>query len=649
MCGITGAVWTSDGRAIEPATLDRMTDSLRHRGPDGRGTLLRHYPDGSGVALGHRRLAIIDLAGGVQPLGNEDGAVWITFNGEIYNFEELRVDLEAKGHRFQTHSDTETIVHLYEQYGDACVDKLRGMFAFAIWDEPRQRLFFARDRLGEKPFVYRESAGEFQFASEIKSLLSVPGVSREVDPESVLRYLTYFYVPHPHTMFRGVQKLPPAHCGVYEAGRLTIRRYWSPQWTTESTRPVQELREELAHELSESVRRMLRSDVPLGAFLSGGIDSTLIVGLMQRHLTRPAKTYTIGFDVEGFDERPFARRAAEYLGAEHESHVVEPNSIDILPRLVWHFDEPFGDSSAVPTWYVAQATRRHVTVALTGDGGDELFCGYPRYRTVDRLGSFDRLPLPLRKLVANPFWSLLPLGGNEQSHYERLRRRMAMLRESPGQRYVNWVAPYPRSQRMALLSPEFLANTEDCDVYESVAAAFEQSQGRAAGSCAMHADMQTYLPDDLLCKVDVTTMAHGLESRAPLLDHRVVELAISLPFGAVTQGEGPKPFFTSAFPGLIPPDLKQRGKAGFRIPLDRWFRSELREMAHDHLLSEHALGRGYFRPNTLREMLAQHDSGQWNHGDRIWALLFLEMWHRAFIDGDDEAGPPATVALSGVA
>lgn len=634
MCGFVAAIWNSPGSALSADDLDRMTDAVRHRGPDGRGVYFREWTDegGGGVGLGHRRLAIIDLEGGQQPLSNEDGTIWISFNGEIYNYEELRRDLIARGHQFRTHSDTETIVHLYEEMGPECVRELRGMFALAIWDAPRRRLFFARDRLGEKPLVYHRTPSRLLLGSEIKSLLTVPGVAREVDEESVARYLTFYYVPHPHTMFRGIAKLPPAHYGIYERGELRIVRYWQPEWNGETTLTLAEARDRLGELLSESVREKLRSDVPLGAFLSGGIDSTVIVGLMQKHLTRPAQSYTIGFDRSQFDERPYARRAAEHLGTDHHEYLVAADSADILPRLVWHFDEPFGDSSAVPTWYVAQETRRHVTVALTGDGGDELFAGYPHYRTVESLGAFDRLPGWLRGLIANRLWQLAPVGGSERSPWERLRRRLVMLRESPGRRYVNWMSPCPASHRTALLSRDFVQRMARVDVSAPIERRFAASGRRSPGIQAMQTDLQSYLPDDLLAKVDITSMAHALECRAPFLDHRVVELAIGFPFAFLTAGTGAKPMLTESFPSLVPPDLRSRPKAGFSVPLDDWFRGPLRPLAHDVLLSSASVGRGYFDPEAIRQLLQQHDTGRWGHGSRIWALLFLEMWHRQFVD-----------------
>ncbi len=640
MCGITGAVWTAHQQAVSTETLEKMTDVLRHRGPDDRGIYREDYDDGSGVALGHRRLSIIDLAGGHQPLCNEDETVWITFNGEIYNYRELRDDLQAAGHHFRTNSDTETIVHLYEQYGDSCVDYLRGMFAFAIWDGRRRRLLMARDRLGQKPLVYQQTAERLVFASEIKSFLQIPDVPRTVDPCALDAFLTFGYVPHPHTMFQGIRKLPPAHLAVFEHGRLTIRRYWTPDPTRETNRSVEDLREQIQHELDEAVRLRLRSDVPLGAFLSGGVDSTVIVGLMQRHLQQPAKTYTIGFPVEGYDETRFARMAADHLGTEHHEFQVQPSAINILPLLSWHFDEPFADSSAIPTYYVSQVTREHVKVALTGDGGDELFAGYPRYQTVQQMSRFDRLPNFVRRLAINPLWNLLPVPAQNTSLASKLRFRLDILRQPPERRYYNWVAVFYEMQCRAIYSDEFARQLVASDPTDFVAEPYMASSGRAPGTQAMHADLATYLPCDLLAKVDVTSMAHGLECRSPMLDHHVVELAMAIPFRLLLNGQGAKPLLTSAVPEIVPREIRQREKMGFRIPLDHWFRHDLDRLAREVILGPQSLARGYFRPDALRQMFDEHASGRWNHGNRIWALLCLEQWHRTFVDPADPPDRP---------
>lgn len=415
MCGIAGAAWIADAAPLSPATLERMISALAHRGPDDSGTFFR--AEGRGAALGFRRLSIIDLSTGHQPLANEDESVWIVFNGEIYNYRELRTDLETRGHRFRTNTDTECIVHLYEELGPDCVNRLRGMFAFAIWDDRQQRLLLARDRAGKKPLIYRLNHGQLTFASELKSLLLVPGAPRRLNRRAIDSYLCYQYVPYPDCILEGYQKLPPAHVAVFENGQLTVRRYWRPPYEPEtgssasSTKPsfsADQWRQKLRRTLTEAVRLRMRSDVPLGAFLSGGIDSTIITGLMQEQSTRPVHTFSIGFPIKEFDERSYAREAAKHLGTEHHELIVTPNALEILPKLIWHYDEPFADSSAIPTMYLSEMTRQHVTVALSGDGGDELFAGYTRYLAVKLASRFDRLPRPLRRLITSKLWQRLP-------------------------------------------------------------------------------------------------------------------------------------------------------------------------------------------------------------------------------------------------
>ena len=423
MCGIAGAAWSSEAAPLLRETLERMTSAIRHRGPDDAGVYFSTgESSGPGAALGFRRLSIIDLSTGHQPLANEDETVWIVFNGEIYNYRELRADLEARGHRFRTNTDTECIVHLYEDLGSECVNRLRGMFAFAIWDDRNKRLMLARDRIGKKPLFYRLDRGQLTFASELKSLLLVPGAPRRLNPRAVDSYLCYQYVPHPDCILQDYHKLPPAHVAVFENGLLSVRRYWRPPYQrgSEAELPVAPTspdawRRELRRVLTEAVRLRMRSDVPLGAFLSGGIDSTIITGLMQELSDRPIHTFSIGFSVKEFDERSFAREAAKHLKTDHHELVVEPNAVEILPKLIWHYDEPFADSSAIPTMYLSQMTRQHVTVALSGDGGDELFAGYPRYQAVRLAAMFDRLPSPIKRLLTAEFWQRLPSGTSKNS------------------------------------------------------------------------------------------------------------------------------------------------------------------------------------------------------------------------------------------
>ncbi len=445
MCGITGACWTDPHCEIEPTVLARMTDVLRHRGPDDDGTYRSEGRiDGSGdrlpaVALGFRRLAIIDLERASQPIANEDKTIWMVFNGEIYNFRSLRKRLEGAGHHFRTDGDGETIVHLFEDLGVECFEHLNGMFAIAIWDARNHRLVLARDRLGQKPLVYRHEPSRLLFASEMKSILQVPGVPRDIDPVALDHYLAYQYVPHPRTIFHGIHKLPPGHFATYENNNLTVRSYWNPDFNQTWTGTEQEAIEQLRTVLESSVQLRMQSDVPLGAFLSGGVDSSLIVAFMQKLSNRPTKTFSIGFPVREYDETVYARQVADHLKTDHCEFQVTPDAVDILPKLVWHYDEPFADSSAIPTWYVSQLTRQHVTVSLTGDGGDELFVGYPRYRAA-ALGEWLDRSGPLRKVFGSRIWQSLPASYRQKSRLRQFKRFSESLRKSPGRRYLDWLS-----------------------------------------------------------------------------------------------------------------------------------------------------------------------------------------------------------------
>ncbi len=639
MCGITGGVWTEPDKALDVSTLRRMIGSLRHRGPDDEGlwvTELRTRPvDGltPGVALGHRRLAIIDLAGGRQPLSNEDGTVWIVFNGEIYNYRDLRRRLEGTGHRFRTHSDTEVIVHLYEDEGLGFVDHLNGMFALALWDGPRRQLVLARDRLGEKPLVYRHEPGRLLFGSELKSLLEVPGVPRALDPQAVDAYLTYQYVPHPQSIFRGFSKLPPAHLAIYREDRMEVRRYWQPDFQREFDRPIDDDADQLRELLTSAVRLRLESEVPLGAFLSGGTDSTIIVGLMQRLMSQPVRTFSIGFPVPEYDETRYAQLAAERFGTVHQEFRVEPDAVGILPKLVWHYDEPFADSSAVPTWYVAELTRQHVTVALTGDGGDELFAGYPRYRAVWLAQKVDRLPRLLRRLASARFWQRLPGSARQKSLVRRWRRFAEAMGQPPLRRYLEWIAIFNEWRRAALYTDEFLHVLPDADPLEFLARGAAQSAGRDPVTSISLTDLVTYLPGDLMTKVDIASMAHGLETRPPFLDHRVVELAARMPLRHKFRFGRGKRILCRAFADLLPREIQTRPKMGFGVPLDHWFRGPLAGFARDVLLDRRTLGRGLFRPDAVASLVESHLAGRSDHSHRLWALLVFELWQREWLDG----------------
>ncbi len=646
MCGIAGAFWNGNSEPFPEELLRRMTGTLRHRGPDADGFHLTHADHHGGAALGHRRLSIIDIGGGKQPLANEDETVWVSFNGEIYNYRELRTELKSRGHRFQTDSDTEVIVHAYEEYGDDCVHHFRGMFVFAIWDSRKHRGLIARDRIGQKPLFYREQSERVVFASELKALLQLPDATRELNPAAVDAFLQYQYVPHPMCILKGYAKLPPAHRMVFEQGKLTVESYWSPPYDQPTDRKLQtNWSENLRNTLTEAVRLRLRSDVPLGAFLSGGIDSTLIAGLMQQESDRQVQTYSIGFPVKQFDERQYARMAAEHLGTDHHEYVVEPKALETLPRLIWHYDEPFADSSAIPTMALCQVTRQAVTVALSGDGGDELFAGYDRYRAVAFGAKFDRLPKPLRQLMTAKLWQRMPASSKQKSFRRRLKRLLAGLRLPPELRYLNWVGIFDEQRRRDLYSEAFLTQLRDVHSEEFLLSAYQLCPNRDIVTRTTAADVLTYLPCDILTKVDIASMAVGLECRSPFLDHHVVELAARMPMEIKMSGGRGKQILTETFAELIPQPIRERAKMGFGVPLDTWFRDELRPLLEDVLLSQTALERGLFRPDMVRELVREHVSGQWDHSARLWALVCLEGWQRVYLDHPAPAECPTEFSV----
>jgi asparagine synthase (glutamine-hydrolysing) len=642
MCGIAGAVWSDPGRVLSEGDLAAMMTRLVHRGPDDAGV----YRDDH-AALGFRRLSIVDLAGGHQPLSNENGTVWTIFNGEIYNFPALRRRLEARGHTLRSSGDTEVLVHLYEDEGTGMFALLRGMYALAIWDIPRRRLVLGRDRLGQKPLVYRDDGTRIVFASELKALLALPerDVPRRVDPEALDLYLTYGYVPHPLTILEGTAKLPPAHYAVWQDGRLEITRYWNPDWNVEQDgAPGGEI-EELRATLSDAVREQMIADVPLGAFLSGGVDSTIIVGLMQQASNRPVRTFSIGFDDAAFDESSYAELAARHFGTEHHAIRVTPRAWETLPALAWQFDEPFADSSALPTWYVSEETRRGVTVALTGDAGDELFAGYDRYRAVALATLLDRLPAPSRNVLGGPIARALPVSVRAKTRLRKVRRMLEAIGKPPLDRYLGWICALDEPLRSALYSPELIAAIAAKPGATDPALMLERALAVAARrdpvTRTMVADLLTYLPCDLLVKVDMASMAHSLECRSPFLDHRVVELALALPIRRKLRLRGgrSKVVLKQAFADVLPPAIRHRPKMGFAIPLDRWFRGELKSELRAVLLDPVALRRGLFQPEAVATLVNEHVEGRRDHAQQLWTLLMLELWFRNHLDPG--SGPAA--------
>jgi asparagine synthase (glutamine-hydrolysing) len=632
MCGIAGGLWFDASQTIENCTLQAMTDALQHRGPDDRGGYreeLVHDAAGiiPGVALGFRRLSIIDLAGGHQPLSNEDGSVWLVFNGEIYNYRELRRRLEGSGHRFRTDSDSETIVHLYEDYGLECFEHLNGMFAIAIWDRPKRQLVLARDRLGKKPLYYQFAQGQLLFGSELKALAASPTFDRRISPGAIDQFLTYQYIPHPNSIYQAVNKLPPGHMAVIRDQQLAVRNYWRIDWKHESDIDAPTASQRLNELLRDSIRLRLRSDVPLGAFLSGGIDSSLVVALSQEQLEQPLNTFSIGFSEADYDETHFARQVAAWVRTEHREYKVTPDAVSILDQLVYHYDEPFGDSSAIPTWYLCQWTRQHVTVALTGDGGDELFAGYERYRALSLSRWLDRLAGPL---LGSRLIQGLPGSNRQRSFVRRLQRFGEALNQPLARRYMNWIQIFPERLRSDLYQEDFVAQLPDQDPFEFLEQAWNALSPRDLISRASLADLVTYLPCDLMTKVDIASMAHGLECRQPFLDYRLVEWAASLPSHLKYRRGVGKRLLRDAFDRLLPRQIWTRKKMGFGVPLGSWFQGELRSLTEQRLLGSDARCHQYFRPDILRRIVNEHMSGQVNQGYRLWNLLFFESWLRVW-------------------
>jgi len=621
MCGIAGIV-RAPGEAPSRESLEAMGCALAHRGPDDATQAIYGR-----AGFSFRRLSIIDVAGGAQPIDNEDGTAHVVLNGEIYNYLELRAELEAHGHRFRTHSDVETVVHGYEQWGDAVVRRLRGMFAFALWDESRQRLLLARDRLGKKPLVYHEAGGRLSFASELRALLQDPAVPREPSLAAIHHYLTFQYVPAPLTAFEGVRKLPPAHFLVFEDGRSRIERYWSLSFRPQLNLDEGEAASEVRRLLRDAVKVRLMSEVPLGAFLSGGLDSSSVVALMSEF--GPVKTFSVGFEDEDYSELPYARQVAARYGTDHHEFVVKPDATEILPRVVEHYGEPFADSSALPTWYLARLTRQHVTVALNGDGGDELFAGYDRYRALAAYRLLARLPAGgglAPAIAARAAGMALPA---------RVRRLLAASSSTPEESYARTVSVFAPEEARRLYTPEMIARTKEVDPYDGLRRAFAASDASDLLGRTLHVDTLTYLPYDLLVKVDIATMAHGLEARSPLLDHLLVEFAARLPSRLKLRGRHGKHVLRRAVADLLPGPILRRRKAGFGVPIGRWFRGELRGYLEDVLLSPAALGRGFFDPAAVRALVRSHVPGLRDRSAQLWALLMLELWCRRFLDSSD--------------
>lgn len=622
MCGIAG-ILRVDGAPAGADLLGAMTSAIAHRGPDGDG----FFCDGS-VGLGHRRLAIIDLATGDQPMATEDGSVVLVFNGEIYNFRELRRELEGRGATFRTTSDTEVILQAYEAWGVDCLPRLRGMFAFALWDRPRRRLFLARDRVGIKPLVYAWDGRRLLFGSEIKALLEDPGLPREIDWQALRDFLTLHYIPGPRTIFQAIRKLPPASYLLLDLGRgePEVHRYWDLRFAPDPRPSEAEWLDGLRWHLTDAVRSHLVSDVPIGAFLSGGVDSSTVVALMAQATEGRVRTFSIGFDDADFDELRHARDVARRYDTQHFEYVVKPNALDTLPRLAWQFDEPFADSSALPTYYVSKITREHVTVALSGDGGDENFVGYTRYARASRLHEqLDGVPAVLARPLLRLAARLLPAGVRGQGYLD-------MLGAEPVDRYFKLMA-YQRSETLrSLLSPAAREHVEPVvtpDLFRRLAA-----EGRAPDyvSALQYLDIHCYLPEDILTKVDRTSMAVSLETRVPLLDHVLMEYVATMPTALKFKEGAGKVILKRAMAGDLPAGILERRKMGFGLPIASWFRGELTDYVRDVLDGRRTRQRGLVDPRAVSALLDEHQGGGRDRSGQIWALLALEEWARRWLD-----------------
>ncbi len=624
MCGIAGFISNGvEDRPGRAAVLDSMCRVITHRGPDEQGAAVVGR-----AALGMRRLSIIDLATGQQPIYNTDRTKLIVFNGEIYNYRELKKDLESRGYKFKTNSDTETIIHAYDEWGVECLKQLRGMFAFAIWDEREQTLFAARDRVGKKPLFYSVANGELVFGSEMKSLLEHGRIAREIDAGALDAYLTFGYVPEELCIFKGVNKLAPGHFLIYKNGEVRTERYWDFDFGGE---PLHETEDEIAgdllDQLREAVEIRLISEVPLGAFLSGGVDSSAVVGLMSRIMDKPVKTFSIGFNEDSFDELKYARLAAKHFKTDHHEFILTPDFVDIVDDLVWHFDEPFADSSALPTYMVSKLAREHVTVVLSGDGGDELFAGYTRY-VIDRGRSgLDRLPKAIRKNLVRPISEALPHGARGKNYLFNISLDAAG-------RYIDSISHFngPRKERLYSKGARSKMNGSFARgerLYREISSNLDSDD---AVENLLYLDSKTYLPGDILTKVDRMSMASSLEARSPLLDHKLIEYATRIPSRLKLNGRETKYIFKKAISGFVPGEILNREKQGFGVPIGEWINQQMKERILGDLSDRRSIERGYFDPKYVELLINEHSRGRRDHSHALWTLWMFELWHRRYID-----------------
>jgi asparagine synthase (glutamine-hydrolysing) len=641
MCGIAGIVGR-DGESVSVEQVRKMADALVHRGPDDEGILARRN-----VGMGMRRLSIIDVAGGKQPIFNEDGSVCVVFNGEIYNFQLLRRDLESRGHVFSTYSDTEVIVHLYEEMGEECVTKLRGMFAIALYDAKRDSLVLMRDRLGKKPLYYALHEGRFYFGSEIKAMLAVAPQLREVDAEGVLQFFYFGYVPDPFSAFKRIRKLSPGHLAEYKNGEVRVRQYWDlPRYSTHDPGSDEACLEQMERRLEEAVRIRLMSDVPLGAMLSGGVDSSIVVALMARCSSSPVKTFSIGFENPDFNEAPFARAVAQRFQTDHHELIVNPDIAETLNHLTRVMEEPFSDSSMIPTYCVSRLARESVKVALSGDGGDELFAGYDRYQVHRKRQKFDLIPGWMGNAYRKGIYRRLP----SNTYGRRMSWNISL---SSRDRYLDQTSFLPALDReRGLFEEQFLEQASEIESpYGKFRRYYDDAPATDSMSRLLYLDTKTYLPGDILTKVDRLSMVASLEARCPILDHEFVEWVAGLPLKYKFRDGTRKYIFKKLAERVgVPPELLPRRKTGFSMPLIHWMRHEFRDSLLGIVSEPRTLQRGYFKPAKVRELLDEHLRGRRNHAGVLWMMVVFELWHRNFLQPRGVvADPVASIAGVGSA
>lgn len=630
MCGICGK-YSPSGVKIE--AIDAMLNTIVHRGPDDSGCYVN-----ANIGLGSRRLSIIDLETGNQPIGNEDGTVWVIFNGEIYNYRALRAELEAKGHSFHTNSDTEVLLHLYEEMGEHCVEQLSGMFAFALWDDRLQKLLLARDRIGQKPLFYARDGSDFVFGSEIKAILAVHRQDPELDPLAMHDYLSLRFIPPPRTIFKHIQKLPPAHTLVFQHGRIRLRRYWNLSFREKLTISEPEILEALREQLQCTVDSHLMSDVPVGAFLSGGLDSSLIVAILARDLGRKPQTFSIGVEESDFDELPFARMVAEQYNTQHVEERVAGNLIQSLPDMIWHLDEP-SDPIAACMFQAARLASRHVKVVLGGDGGDELFAGFDRYVGARYVDMYSLMPLPLRQGLMGPMLARLPDSFTYKSLTQKLRWvHHLSLQATAAEQYAEATCffRFTHEGKRALYSAELWKELGEGNSIDAITEPFNQAEADNLLDRMLYTDFATRLPEHSLVLTDRMSMAHGLEARSPFLDHELVEFLAKVPAKIKVQNNQPKYLMRKLAAKYLPAPILQREKQGFMFPIAYWFRTDLFAMVSQTLEHSYFVKEGWFNKATIQRLLEEHRSNRQDHHVRLWMLLTLELWHQLYIQGIEQ-------------